>query len=198
MSPVDPRPLRVVRDSSETRDDSRRNPFVDADSDVNRKHTWGEQWTSHHAELVRYATYLLSGDVHAAEDVAQETAIRLWQHPEVLDDSLPLRSWLRTVARNVVIDRSRRRNARPPEVALSPGVDAVSADEFDDVDSEAAVATMLAGLSPRHRAVVYEVYVRDRPVVDVAADLGIPAGTVKSRCHTALHQLRADPPPLCA
>jgi RNA polymerase sigma-70 factor (ECF subfamily) len=151
---------------------------------------WAEQWSRHYADLIRYTSHLLSGDIHAAEDVAQETAIRLWQHTEVLDNGLPLRGWLRTVARNIVIDRSRRRRARPTEVALSPSIDDEGPDELGVVNDTASVNTILAGLSPRYRAVVYEVYVRDRPVVDVAADLGIPPGTVKSRCHTALHQLR--------
>jgi RNA polymerase sigma-70 factor (ECF subfamily) len=59
------------------------------------------------------------------------------------------------------------------------------------------VTRILSGLEPLHRRVVFEVYVRDRPVADVAADLGIPTGTVKSRCHNALRRLRdthpADP-----
>jgi RNA polymerase sigma-70 factor, ECF subfamily len=153
-----------------------------------------EQWSRHHGDLVRYVAFLLGGDMHAAEDVAQETAIRLWQHPEVLEDGQPLRGWLRTVARNIVVDRSRRAQARPAEVVLSPGVDPASVAELDRIeriDGLASVVTVLSGLSPAHRATVFEVYVRDRSVVDVAADLGIPAGTVKSRCHHALHQLRA-------
>ena len=159
---------------------------------------WAEQWARHHGEVLRYATHLLAGDVHAAEDVAQETAVRLWQHAEVLDGDQPLGSWLRRVAHNIVVDRFRRRNARPAEVAFGPGVDGAGPDEFDDVDAESAVATILSCLPPRHRVVVYEVYARDRPVVDVAAELGIPPGTVKSRCHTALRLLRSHPLPRCA
>lgn len=159
---------------------------------------WSARWAGHHDELVRYAAHLLSGDTHAAEDVAQQTAIRLWQHPEVLTADQPLTRWLRTVARHIVVDRSRRRRARPAEVTLAPGVDGESPDVLDQVEAEASVCTILSGLSPRHRAVVLEVYVRDRPVADVAADLGIPTGTVKSRCDTALHHLRASALPACA
>lgn len=52
--------------------------------------------------------------------------------------------------------------------------------------------TVLSCLSPLHRVMIMEVYVRDRLVADVAKDLDIPVGTVKSRCHTALRQLRAE------
>ena len=53
----------------------------------------------------------LTGDPVRAEDVAQETLLRAWQHYEVLDESRgSVRSWLFTVARNIVIDewRSKR------------------------------------------------------------------------------------------
>jgi RNA polymerase sigma-70 factor (ECF subfamily) len=150
-----------------------------------------ERWPDHYYDLVRYARHLLSGDTHGAEDVAQETAIRLWQHPEVLADGEPLIGWLRTVARNIVLDRSRRRRARPTEVAMTTLADRPGPDEFDDVEARSAVDIALSVLSPRHRAVVLEVYVRDRPVAEVAGELGIPVGTVKSRCHEALRRLRS-------
>ena len=153
---------------------------------------WSEQWERHHGEVVRYASHLLAGDTHAAEDVAQEAAIRLWQHSEVVDADRALGGWLRTVTRNIVIDWARRRRARPTEVALAPGTDQQGSDALDDVDAALVVAATLSCLSPAHREVVMEVYVRDRPVADVATGLGIPVGTVKSRCHAALSRLRAD------
>lgn len=165
--------------------------IVDHAKRTHTDHVLAEQWRHYRGDIVLYANYLLAGDIHAAEDVAQETAIRLWKHPEVLNDRRPLGSWLRTVAHNIVVDRVRRRRARPVEVTLLPGIDSESQEEFSLVDEADAVATILSRLSPRHRIVVLEVYVRDRPVVEVAAELRIPTGTVKSRCHTALRQLRA-------
>jgi RNA polymerase sigma-70 factor, ECF subfamily len=155
---------------------------------------WAQRWGDHYGELVRYADFLL-GDSHAAEDVVQETAIRLWQHPEVLDDGLPLRGWLRTVARNIIVDRTRRQRARPAEVTIPDGLDPEclpERDRIDRADGLDTVVTALQGLTPAHRAAVFEVYVRDRPVADAAASLDVPVGTIKSRCHHALIQLRAD------
>lgn len=155
---------------------------------------WHRAWPGVEADLVRYVSHLLDGDVHAAQDVVQETAVRLWQHPEVLADDRPVTGWARTVARHLVVDRVRRRRARPPEVPLEAAVD-VGADGPDGTDRIAAAdaaATMLDVLPPGQRIAVLEVYVRDRPVVEVAAELGIPVGTVKSRCHYAMRRLRAD------
>lgn len=164
---------------------------------------WCGDWVKHHADVVRYASYLLEGDTHAAEDIAQETALRLWQHPHVLRTGRPLAPWLRTVARNIVVDRHRRQKARPPEVTLDGAVDADGGEAalprdaphhdraLTEIESESTVDSILSSLSPRHRAAVVAVYVQDQAVDDAAARLGIPPGTVKSRCHTAVRQLRA-------
>jgi RNA polymerase sigma-70 factor, ECF subfamily len=154
-------------------------------------HKITEIWPSVYADLVRYATYLLGGDTHAAEDIVQELAIRLWRRPEMLFEDRPLAGWLRTVTRNLVVDLVRRRRARPTEVVLTSGIDYAHPDEFDQIDAADSVTSILAGLSPLHRVVILEVYVRDRAVAEVASDLGIPIGTVKSRCHSAIRQLRA-------
>src|ERR1700743_1933623 len=63
----------------------------------------------HAAALWRYA-WRLTGDHAHAEDVVQETLLRAWQHPHVLDNGQSPRAWLFTVARNMVIDD--RRSAR--------------------------------------------------------------------------------------
>ena len=153
---------------------------------------WAEQWAHHRGGVQRYVGALLGGDAHGVEDVVQETAIRFWQHRESLEGHRCVAGWLRTVARNIVVDRSRRRRARPSEIALTPSIDPVGDDvALGLVDAAESVAALLAGLAPPHRDVVLEVYVRDRSVAQVAIDLGIPEGTVKSRCHHALHRLRA-------
>ena len=64
-------------------------------------------YDEHAAALWRYAMRL-TGDRSRAEDVVQETLLRAWQHPEVVDDSeRSARAWLFTVARNMIIDERR-------------------------------------------------------------------------------------------
>jgi RNA polymerase sigma-70 factor (ECF subfamily) len=48
----------------------------------------------------------------------------------------------------------------------------------------------LEGLSPQHREVIREIYFADRSVAQASADLGVPEGTIKSRCYYALRALR--------
>src|SRR6202035_4592529 len=78
----------------------------------------------HGAALWRYAVRL-TGDRARAEDVVQETLLRAWQHREVVDDSeRPVRAWLFTVARNMIIDERRssrfRHEVSPPDGSAAP------------------------------------------------------------------------------
>src|SRR4051812_575061 len=78
-------------------------------------------YAEHAGMLLGYTRRLLGGDTARAEDVVQETLLRAWRHPEVLERSerhgTSIRGWLVTVARNIVIDTERARRSRPREVA---------------------------------------------------------------------------------
>jgi len=145
-------------------------------------------------QLLGFSTRLLNGDRARAEDVVQETLLRAWRHPEVFEGANSpgeTRSWLFTVARNIVIDMRRAAGARPSEVAevgeLQLGLDDPA---LDQVLVAMEVADALAALSAEHRAVVEQLYFRDRSVDQAAAELGVPPGTVKSRTYYALRALR--------
>ena len=133
----------------------------------------------------------LTGDPVRAEDVAQETLLRAWQSFPTLDQSRgSVRSWLFTVARNIVIDewRSKRsQNERPTDQLPEPG-DPV--DQTDTLLQSWVVADAITSLSPDHRNVLLECYYRGRSVAEASRRLGVPEGTVKSRTHYALRALR--------
>src|SRR6185312_14767511 len=74
-------------------------------------------WDDHAGPLLGFVLRLTGGDRGRAEDVVQETLLQAWRHPEALDPARgPIRPWLLTVARRVVIDQYRARQARPEEV----------------------------------------------------------------------------------
>ncbi|MFG2886316.1 sigma-70 family RNA polymerase sigma factor [Streptomyces sp. NPDC048297] len=147
-------------------------------------------YEEHGRALLAYATRL-TGDRVAAEDVVQETLIRAWRHPEALTDGrATVRGWLLTVTRNIVIDRYRAKAARPTEVAESPSSVPVQRDHADAIVDSLDMMEALAQLSPEHRNVLVELYYRGRTVPEAAEQLGVPAGTVKSRAHYALKALR--------
>lgn len=151
-------------------------------------------YLEHAGPLLGYTLRLTSGDRPWAEDVVQETLLRAWRHPEALDPARgPVRGWLCTVARNLVIDGGRARRARPPETGDAPLLsvaDERAEDEFDRALLSWEVAEALGELSPEHRAVLLETYYRGRSVAEAAKALGVPEGTVKSRTYYALRALR--------
>jgi RNA polymerase sigma-70 factor (ECF subfamily) len=144
----------------------------------------------HAAPLWAFALRLTNGDRARAEDVVQETMLRAWRHPKVLDQSHgSARSWLYTVARRIVIDEWRSpRTSR--EITSESPPERPEADRTDALMDSWLVADALARLTPEHRAVVVECYYRGRSVAEAARNLEIPEGTVKSRTHFALRALR--------
>ena len=144
----------------------------------------------HSAALWAFCLHLTGNDRARAEDVAQETLLRAWRNSAVLTESRgSVRSWLFTVARNIVIDQWRSRRVHPETPLADPPDEGVD-DETDQLLLSWVVAEALTGLSPEHRAVLLECYYRGRPVAEAARRLGIPEGTVKSRTHYALRALK--------
>ena len=158
-----------------------------------------ELYDAHAGMLLGYVRQLVGGDQARAEDVVQETLLRAWRHPQALDADRPggssVRAWLLTVARNLVIDGERARRARPREVGQPASEPAAlrghGADErLDQILLAHGMADALATLTRDHRAVIDQLYFRDRTIADAARALGIPEGTVKSRAYYALRALR--------
>src|ERR1700761_5518221 len=101
------------------------------------------------AALWRYA-WRLTGDHAHAEDVIQETLLRAWQHPHVLQNGQSPRAWLFTVARNMVIDD--RRSARFRHEAISTDAagppEPAGPDESSGALNRALIGDAMAQLSP--------------------------------------------------
>jgi RNA polymerase sigma-70 factor (ECF subfamily) len=147
-------------------------------------------YEEHAGPLLMFVLRLTGGDRQRAEDIVQETLLRAWKHPEVLDPERGSpRGWLFTVARRLVVDDWRTKRSR---VETLPGdlPEQSRDDDTDQILQSWVVADALRQLSDEHRAVLIECYYHGRTVADAARVLGIPEGTVKSRSHYALLRLR--------
>ncbi|MGC5075796.1 sigma-70 family RNA polymerase sigma factor [Agrococcus sp. DT81.2] len=148
----------------------------------------GALYDAHAAPVWRYVVHL-TGDRAGADDVVQETLLRAWRTPRILEDPATARAWMFTVARHLVIDESRSARRRH-EVLLPETPERESPDATDALFEAMLVEEALAGLSVEHRAVIVRAYYGGRSVASIAEELGIPQGTVKSRLHYGLRALR--------
>jgi RNA polymerase sigma-70 factor (ECF subfamily) len=149
-------------------------------------------YDEHAAVLWRYAMRL-TGDPHRAEDVVQETLLRAWRHPEVAaDKERSARAWLFAVARNMIIDERRSPRFRRERGAddADGEADRAGRDEVSAALDRLVLGDALAQLSEEHRAVIRRSYYLGWTTAQIAADLRIPEGTVKSRLHYAVRTLR--------
>jgi RNA polymerase sigma-70 factor (ECF subfamily) len=134
----------------------------------------------------------LSGDRNRAEEAVAEALVRAWQHPEAVDGSRgAARAWLFTVVRNYLTDSWRRDAARPRTSSPENLGDIAGPDEVDRAVETWALADAMALLSIEHRQVLYYSSYLGHSVEETAVELGIPAGTVKSRTYYALRALRS-------
>ncbi|WP_158273859.1 sigma-70 family RNA polymerase sigma factor [Micromonospora sp. RP3T] len=162
-------------------------PTSRADAQLTRLHEL------HSKQLLNYLVKLTLGDRKLAEDLLQETFVRAWRHLSRHGDTDidTFRPWLYTVARRLVVDMLRSRRSRPSEVVMDDLTKlSVSEDTIADVVSARAVREALLRLRPDQRGVLIELYFHGRTPSEVAARLGVPVGTVKSRAHYAKQALR--------
>ena len=149
-------------------------------------------YDEHAGALWRYAMRL-TGDASRAEDVVQETLLRAWQHREVISGTeRSPRAWLFTVARNMIIDERRSPRFRNVVSSLdgSSTPEQPAPDEVNAALDRLLIADAMAQLSPDHKAVIERSYYRGWTTAQIAKDLGIAEGTVKSRLHYAVRALR--------
>jgi len=149
-------------------------------------------YAAHGPELYRFALRQL-GDGGAAQDVVQEVFLRAWRAADSYDPQLAgLRTWLFAIARNVVVDEARRFAVRPWQRALTDGSDLPPvAEETDERLVDAwVVEEALRRIGEDHRVAIVQTHLRGRPHAEVAAELGIPVGTLRSRVFYGLKALR--------
>jgi RNA polymerase sigma-70 factor (ECF subfamily) len=146
-----------------------------------------EAYAAHAGELYGFALRSL-GDSGLAEEAVQETFLRAWRAGERFDPQIgSLRTWLFAILRNVVIDLGRARAVRPP---LAEGEVEPAVEPFEEALLAWQLEEAMRRIGDQHRRVLVETYYRGRPYAEVAEELGVPEGTVKSRVYYGLRALR--------
>jgi RNA polymerase sigma-70 factor (ECF subfamily) len=132
-------------------------------------------------------SYLRRGlaDAQAAEDLLQETFCQALRRQERLSQAVSPRAWLFVIARNLAATAHRRRRMTGPLPAELP-----AAERIEDPRLE-PVRRAIVGLPDGLRETLELRLRHELTYEEIAAVLGIPVGTVRSRLHHALRRLRA-------
>lgn len=144
--------------------------------------------------LYGYA-FSLSGAVHDAHDLVQETAVKALKAARVPEEEPAYRGWLFTILRNSWLDTVRRRSRRPEFDCVEDISDNLGASVWTNEDSLISTLTVklcLTRLSPLHREVLGLVDVTGFTYDEAAEILGVPVGTVTSRIARARNAMLAD------
>jgi RNA polymerase sigma-70 factor (sigma-E family) len=138
------------------------------------------------AGQIRQLALFLTGDVGAADDLAQESLLRAYRHWHRIkrDDPAPY-------VRRIVVNLHRNRIRRAiVERRHRPSAPEPTGEHTPEVDEALRVARALRRLSPVRRAAVVLRYYEDLPEAEIARVLDRPIGTIKSDLHRALRQLK--------
>lgn len=136
------------------------------------------------------------GDPEEARDVAQEIFVRIFRKLDDCTDEARFVPWMLRIARNACIDHIRRRKARPParDVPAEDMHDLESSapspeDDFYDSARKQLVHRGIQSLGELNREMILLKDIQGLSVEEIATLLGIPLGTVKSRCNRARLEL---------
>ena len=136
------------------------------------------------------AARLILRDSDFARDAVQDGLIHAWRNLPTLRDPDRFEAWLHRLVFRSCIDILRRRRRRPIEVELSPIDGPAIADVSALIADRELLDQALRRLDPEWRAVVVLHFYLGMPLPAVAATLGIPVGTAKSRLHRSLSAMR--------
>ncbi|GEE02068.1 hypothetical protein nbrc107696_25140 [Gordonia spumicola] len=176
-----------------TRDSFRGTAGFDATGDQNMMPSWDEL-VAEHADRVYRLAYRLSGNQHDAEDLTQETFIRVFRS---LTSYKPgtFEGWLHRITTNLFLDMVRRRSKIRME-ALESTYDKIPTDTPDpqqayaDANLGPDLQAALDSLAPEFRAAVVLCDIEGLSYEEVGTTLGVKMGTVRSRIHRGRQGIR--------
>lgn len=152
--------------------------------------------------LVYRFAYRIVGNAYDAEDIAQETFVKVWKHLKRFDERKSFKTWMLSIAKNTALDFLKKKKAVPfsslvdgegghapiEEVADS---EMLPSELFDRADLVSFFAAVFAKLSPHYRVVLTLHYNEQLSFREIGEVLGEPLHTVKSRHRRAIIALRA-------
>ncbi|PYE12585.1 RNA polymerase sigma-29 (SigE) subunit [Williamsia limnetica] len=165
----------------------------DATGDAALMPAW-DDLVREHADRVYRLAYRLSGNQHDAEDLTQETFIRVFRSLSSYKAGT-FEGWLHRITTNLFLDMVRRRNkirmeALPEDYERVPGNEPDPEQIFHDANLDPDLQSALDSLAPEFRAAVVLCDIEGLSYEEIATTLGVKLGTVRSRIHRGRQAIR--------
>lgn len=127
-----------------------------------------------------------------AEEVAQDVMATVWHKAHLFDPTrASVATWVFTIARNRRIDAVRKqRRPEPEDLGWGPEPEPDQADVMELQQETERLAEAIAQLPPKQRELIQRAYFGELSHSEIAAETGLPLGTIKSRIRLALERLR--------
>jgi RNA polymerase sigma-70 factor (ECF subfamily) len=142
----------------------------------------------------RVKAFLMKSGAGAAlaEECAQDVMATLWQKAHLFDPArASVATWVYTIARNRRIDALRKaRRPEPEDLPWGPEPEPDQAEVYEAQQETDRLGAALAQLPDKQRALIERAYFGDLSHTEIAAETGLPLGTIKSRIRLALERLR--------
>lgn len=149
---------------------------------------------AHFAPRVKAFLMKSGADQTLAEECTQEVMATLWQKAHLFDPArASVATWIFTIARNRRIDALRKQKRPEPEdLTWGPEAEPDQEDVLNLQQESEQLGAAMAGLPPKQRELIEKAYFHDLSHSEIAAETGLPLGTIKSRIRLALERLRHE------
>jgi RNA polymerase sigma-70 factor (ECF subfamily) len=144
-----------------------------------------------HVDACYRLAYRILRDPHRAQDATQQALLGAWRDLPTLRDSERFEAWLRRLVVNACFTEARTERRWVARVRVLSTSTPIEPDVARSVAARDELEDAFRKLTPDQRAVVVLHHHLGYPLTEIAATLGIPAGTARSRLHHAVRQLRA-------
>ncbi len=146
----------------------------------------------HFAPRVKGFLMKSGASASVAEECAQDVMATLWQKSHLFDAGrASVATWVFTIARNRRIDALRKsRRPEPEDLPWGPEPEMEQAEAMVMAEETKKLGVALAQLPAKQRALIERAYYGDLSHAEIAAETGLPLGTIKSRIRLALERLR--------
>lgn len=133
-----------------------------------------------------------AGSADDADDLLQETFIKVYLNIDRYDESYTFGQWVYTIARNTFIDYVRKRQEELPideRFASPPSPTPTPEERFINLQQRTQLEHYLEQLTPRYRELIRMRFFDEYSYEEIATKLGLPLGTVKTQIHRAREQM---------